>query len=208
MARMAVESVNPITASGTGGVDSSAILTEVRSMYWGAGAISADGTNCADPAETTIASTGPKQYSINCPLTADGNLYGHTVLPDGFVGGASSDLVFELSAYIADDPGATEDLYAVIYAQCAGSGDAASGSWTNHDDIDVQFVSADAQWAVRQDEAAAFDPDGTCAAGDVLYWRLRVCQAASGDCGSASTFDTTNTYIVGMKMEYTSNVGD
>jgi hypothetical protein len=185
-------------------VGAAEIAPITKTMYWGAGAMSTDGTNCADPTETTAGGAGgPGQYTINCPLTADGEIYGSTVLPDGFVGGASSNLVFELSAYIADDPGATEDLHSVIYAQCVGDGDAISSSWTNHDDINVQFVTGDAQWDIAQDDNTAFDPDGTCAAGDVLYWRLEVCQAVAGNCGTASTMDTTNTYLIGMKMEYT-----
>ena len=49
--------------------------------------------------------------------------------------------------------------------------------------------------------SAAITPDGTCAGGDLLIWQYSV------DATGTTATMTTNNYL-GLKMEYTSNVGD
>jgi len=172
-------------------IDSSEINTEVRSMYWPAGSLSSDGTQCADPAEVTLASN-PKTYTIICADNNASAIYGQAVMPDSWNGGT---VVFELSyTQTAAD---TSDFNGGVFAQCRGAGETI-GSYGSEQTINDAAVTGSN--AVDITESSAVTPAGTCAGGDILFWKYEV-------------EDTTDTamatlHILGMKMEYTSNVGD
>ena len=167
--------------------------TEVRSMYWGAGAMSSDGTQCADPAEVTI-NSGPKQYTVICTDNDASTVYGSTVMPDGWDAGT---VTFEL-AYV-QTAADTNALNGDVTAQCRGAGETVNNTWGTEVAIDDAAVTGSN--AVDNTTSAAVTPNGTCAAGDTLFWRWQM--DATGTTTAAATLN-----LLGMKMEYTSNVGD
>jgi hypothetical protein len=202
------------TLDGTNfsGIPSSAITTELRSMYWGAGAFSSDGTECSDPTELTV-NSGPKQFFVVCPHTTsetDGFVYGSTVLPDGF--DQTADVTFELSAYIVTDSGAGT-WHGEVAIQCQSGGEVIDSTWGTGIGLDLTPVAGDAVNDVVQDSSGAVDTDTTgedCDAGDVLFWRWKSCDTdatPSTGCTSSAGFEN-DMNLIGMKMEYTSNVGD
>jgi hypothetical protein len=202
------------TLDGTNftGIPSSAITNEVRSMYWGAGAMSTDGTECTDPSELTI-NSGPKQFTVSCPHTTsetDGFVYGSTVLMDGF--DQTADVTFELSAYIVTDSGAGT-WHGEIAIQCQSAGEIIDSTWGTGIGLDLTPVGGDVAFDVIQDVSGAVDTDTTgedCDAGDVLFWRWNsgyTDATASSGCTSSAGFEN-DMNLIGMKMEYTTNVGD
>ena len=173
-------------------IGSAEIDTIVQSMYWPAGAMSADGTQCADPAEVTL-NSGPKQYTVSCTDNASSVVYGQTIMPDGWDAGT---VVFEITVW----HGTTESItYAGDFsAQCRGDSETVSSTWGTVQSADVSITTAN---DIEMETTSALTPAGTCAAGDHLWWRW-VMDAVASDANAA------NTDILGVKMEYTTNVGD
>ena len=174
-------------------IDSSEIATEVRSMFWGAGAISADGTQCAAPAEVTI-NSGPIMYSIICTDNDASTMYGHTVMPDSWDGGT---VTFQL-AYI-QTAADTAVLNADVAAQCHAATETVNSTWGT--EIAIDDAALTGSNAIDMTTSAAVTPAGTCAAGDALWWRIQL--DATGTTTAVATL-----HFTGVKMEYTSNVGD
>ena len=170
----------------------------VDSIFWPASGMSADGTQCADPAEVTI-NSGPIQYTAICADNDASSLYGHVVMPDGF-GGSGADaftVTFELEyLQTAADTGA---LNSDITAMCRSAGDAVNSTWGTEVAIDDAAVTGSN--AVDHTTSAAVTPNGTCAAGDTLFWRWQM--DAAGTTTAVATL-----HILGVKMEFTKVLGD
>ena len=165
----------------------------VRSMFWPAGAMSADGTQCADPAEVTI-NSGPIQYTAVCTDNDASTLYGHVVMPDGWDAGT---VTFEL-AYL-QTAADTSALNSDIAAQCHGAGETVDSTWGTEVAIDDAAVTGSN--AVDMTVSGAVAAAGTCAAGDALWWRWQL--DATGTTTAVATL-----HFLGLKMEYTASSGD
>lgn len=169
--------------------------SEVRSAYWGAGSFSADGTDCTTPTEVTI-NSGPKGFTVVCGAAAgDGVVYGSTHMPDSWDGGT---VVFALS-YVQTAAN-TGSFDGDVSAQCRTPvTDTISSTWGSAVAMDDDAVSgSNIGDAIT---SAAVTPNTGCAGGDVLYWRY------VNDYSDTSTTVAT-LYLLGMKVEYTSTVGD
>jgi hypothetical protein len=190
------------------------LSTERRSMYWPAGAMSTDGFECSNSAEVQI-NSGPRTWAIQCPMAtaeADGYAYGQVVLPDAF--NAAGNVVFEITVYLKEDAGATT-IDGTISIQCKGALDAdpINNTWDVADDaFDIAEDAGDAVNEVVQASTAPVSTAG-CAAGNVLFWKYKLCQdddgspAATTGCTDQST-DENDIAILGMKMTYTTDIGD
>lgn len=172
---------------------SASINTIVDSAYWDAGGMTPDGTQCADAARVTI-NSGPVQYTVICADNDASTLYGHIVMPDSWDGGT---VTFE-HEYLqtAADTGV---LNGDISCQCRGAGETPSSTWGTEVAIDDAAVTGSN--AVDHTTSAAATCAGTCAGGDSLWWRYQV--DATGTTTAVATL-----HNLGMKMEFTSNVGD
>ena len=170
-------------------IASSEIATEVRSIYWPAGSFSSDGTNCADPAEATPVTGAFKTYVVVCG--DGGTFYGQAVLPDGL--DDTADINFELTA--TDGTGSVT-LAGDFGYQCWSSDEAITSSWQTGAANDVTLTTAD---DLYQGTTAGIDIETPCAAGDFFAWRYVIDDA---------NHDATSAEILGVKMEYTTNVGD
>ena len=182
-----------ITTGDTNTVTSAMIATEVRSMWFGAAGLSVDGTNCATPSEVTI-NSGPKLFTIICADNDSSTIYGSTTMPDSWDGGT----VTFAQVYI-QTAADTNALNGDIAAQCRGNGEVPSSTWGTEVAIDDAAVVGSNSNDITV--SGAVTPAGTCAAGDVLYWRYQL--DAAGTTTAVATLHT-----LGFKMEYTSNVGD
>lgn len=163
---------------------------EYRSLFFGAGTFSTDGTNCATPVERTI-NSGPKLWTLNCGDAAGSIFYGNVTLPDAYNGGA---ITFELAA---ENENATPSgvLDFDFSAMCRGSGDAINSTWGTAANAAITFTT---QYAEMHATTSSVTPNGTCAAGDTLYWRA-VMDAA------ATTTQVADAYILGVKLEVPHN---
>lgn len=175
------------------GIASTEIATIVDSIVWNAAGTSSDGTQCADPAEVTI-NSGPKVATTICTDNDASTIFGHVIMPDSWDGGT----VTMESEYLqtAADTGV---LNGDIACMCRGAGETINNTWGTEVAIDDAAVTGSN--GVDHTTSAAMTCDGTCAAGDTLYWRYQM--DATGTTTAVATL-----HFIGWKMEYTSNVGD
>jgi hypothetical protein len=178
--------------TATGLIPDDCLNDYVRSMYWPAGSLSSDGTNCTDPAEVTL-NSGPKLYTISCADNAASIVYGSVVMPDAWDAGT---VTFEITAW----HGTTETITFAgdFSAQCRAAGEVPSSTWGTAVAADVSITTAN---QIEMATTAAVTAAGTCAAGDALFWRW-VMDATTCPANCA------NTDIVGVKMEYSSGASD
>ena len=167
----------------------------VESFYWPAGAISADGTNCADPAQVVI-NSGPEIYTIICTDNDASQFEGHIVMPDSWDAGT---VTFELE-YIQTAVD-TSVLNADVSVQARGSGETVNNTFGTEVAIDDAAVTGSNAVDHTTSGAVTANCTTSCMAGDTLFWRIEL--DAAGTTTAVATL-----HIVGVKMEYTSTVGD
>jgi hypothetical protein len=190
-----------VTMSGEATMDNAGAVTlaaEVRSMYWPAATFSSDGTNCNDPAEVTI-NSGPKNFTVICADDDASTIFGQgVILPDSF--DKTADVTMELSyVQTAAD---TAVLNTDIAIQCTPAGTAIDNTWGTEVAIDDAAVTGTN--ALDSTTSGAIDTDTTgedCDGGEMLFWRLQL--DATGTTTAVATL-----HFLGIKMEYTSLVGD
>lgn len=188
----AVDSAEITAAS----VDSSHMSTQVRSMYWGAGAMEVDGTQCAAPTAVALVTSGPTPLTIACADSDAGTISGSTSMPDSWDGGT---VVFTL--IIGQIGASTNGIELDFEGQCIGSDEAFLAFAGTGEQAAAITLTADDDM-LEADTSAVTLNGSTCAGGDTLVWRGAVDATAShADIATAMV-------IVGVKMEYTSNVGD
>jgi hypothetical protein len=183
--------------------------TATRSMQWGAGAMSVDGTNCVAPVEATI-NSGPKQFVIVCGDNDASLIYGSTIMPDGYDGGT---VTFELSLVNlnADPDSDTPDSdYDVDFSvSCRGNSDVVNNTYGSEKAADVDFDAAGScgasgcvQYELVQVTTEAVTGNGTCAGGDALFWIGAV------DATGTTSTQVADINLLNVKMEYTWTPGD
>ncbi len=195
------------------GIPTSALTTEVRTMAWGAGAMSTDSTECANPTEVAAigGAGGPEQWAILCPMgtsETDGFLYGSTILLDSF--NAAADVTFLMSA-VMDNDGGAGTFHGSVGIQCVGDTETVGTAWGTEADVDFIEVSGDIQWDIITAAGdAAIDTAG-CVGKDTFWWRWKACDTdatPSTNCTSSTASTITDLTILSMRMEYTTDIGD
>jgi len=171
---------------------STEIATIVETIPWPAGSFSADGTNCADPAEVTL-NSGPKQYTVVCTNNLSSTIYGSVAMPKGWDGGTVN-----FTLYYVQTAADTADLNGDVAAQCRGAGETVSSTWGTEIAIDDAAVTGSNGSDLTT--SAAVTPAGTCAGQDKLWWRYQV------DTTTSTAMATL--HFTDMTMTFTSNVGD
>jgi hypothetical protein len=163
---------------------------EWKSMWFGAGALSTDGTQCPDPVERTI-NSGPKVWVINCADNAGSIIYGSVVMPDSYSGG---DVTFQPWAE-NEDATPSGVLNFDFSVMCRSSGNVVNATWGTGVEVAISFSG---QYEAEGATTLAVTPNGPCLQGDTIFWR-----AVMDD--TATTTQVTSTYILGVKMEYPTN---
>jgi hypothetical protein len=182
-----IETVDPDAASVKAVWTYNTSYRPLKSIFFGAGSLSTDGTQCAAPAEVTI-NSGPKIWTIICTDNDASTIYGSVKMPDSWDGGT---VTFEhVYLQTAAD---TSALNGDIAAQCRGNGEAPSSTWGTEVAIDDAGVTGSNQNDFTT--SAAVTPAGTCAASDMLYWRYQL--DATGTTTAVATL-----HHIGFKMEY------
>ncbi len=131
-------------------------------VWIGAGALSVDGTNCANPAEVTL-NSGPKLFTIICADNSSSTIYGSFLSPQNW--DASSLLFAQVIVQTAAD---TNAINGDISAQCRGAGETVSNTWGTSDAMDTSVTGSNKNDKVF---SGGVVPAGTCAAGDMVYFK-------------------------------------
>lgn len=182
-----VETVDPDGASTLAMWTYATAYRPKKSVWFGAGSLSTDGTQCAAPAEVTI-NSGPKIWTIICTDNDASTIYGSVKMPDNWdAGTVTFDHVYLQTA------ANTGALNGDIAAQCRGNGEVPSSTWGAEVAIDDAAVVGSNSNDMTT--SAAVTPAGTCAAGDMLYWRYQV------DAGGTDT-TAASLHHIGFRMEY------
>ena len=166
----------------SGGSSYSAERPESK-VFWQAGALTTDGAQCGDPTERQI-NGGPTKWTVNCLDSATSVFYGEWLLPPGYGG---STFIFALQA--ENENASPSGVFEFDFsAMCRGDGDEINSTWGSVAAISITFGT---QFDVEEVESTAVTPNGTCVAGDILYWR------AVMDNGATNT-EVVDTYILSV----------
>jgi hypothetical protein len=185
----AIETVDPDAASTLAMWTYGTAYRPKKSIWFGAGSLSTDGTQCAAPAEVTI-NSGPKIWTIICTDNDGSTIYGSVKMPDNWdAGTVTFDHVYIQTA--AD----TSALNGDIAAQCRANGEAPSSTWGTEVAIDDAGVTGTNRNDMTTSAAVTPASGTSCAAGNMLYWRYQL--DATGTTTAVATL-----HHVGFRMEY------
>lgn len=158
----------------------------LKSIWLGAGALSVDGTNCATPTEVTL-NSGPKLYTIICADNSSSIIYGSFQSPNNWDAGT---LIFE--QVVVQTAADTNALNADISAQCKGTTETVNSTYGTAIAMDGSMTGSNANNMIT---SAAVTPNGTCAAGDMVYFKYVV-----DSVGTTTAMATTHT--LGFTVRY------
>ena len=158
----------------------------VKTIYFPAGALSADGTQCANPAEVTI-NSGPKMWTIICTDNDASTIYGQVEMPDSYALGTVT--IKGLFIQTAAD---TNAMNSDIAMACRGSGDTINNTWGSEVALDIANMTGSN--ALNKATSGAITPNGTCGRSLFFRWQLD----ATGTTTAVATL-----HVVGFAMEYT-----
>ena len=184
----AIETVDPDAASTLAMWTYGTAYRPKHSVWFGAGALSTDGTQCAAPAEVTI-NSGAKLWTIICVDNDAGRMHASIEMPDNWDGGT----VTLMSSAIQTAASAGVIEYQAS-AQCKGDTEALVAAASYGTEV-VWTDTLTGSNAVNKATSGAITPSGTCAAGDFLALII--------DIGATNTTTAMATlHTLGFKMEY------
>lgn len=188
--RIKYNGTDGLTIDSSGNVTLANNLIEYKSYWFGAGALSSDGTNCLNPEERQV-SGGPKSWTIKCSDKDASIIYGNVGMPDGYNGGP---VTFELQAF-NENAAPTGNLSIAFSAMCRTDSETINATWGTPVSSTITFS---AQYNIEHSNTVTVTPNGSCTEGEHIFWR-GVMSAAS------TTTQVANTYTLGVKMEYPTN---
>jgi hypothetical protein len=172
---------------------SDAAHSETQTYTWNAAGMDGDGVYCGYASQIQL-NSGPYHQVIICQDSDSSTITGHVVMPDGWDAGT---VTFELEyVQTAAD---TNVLNSDVACACRGVGETINNTWGTEIAIDDAAVTGSN--GVDQTTSAAVTCNGTCAAGDTMYFRWQM--DAAGTTTAVATFN-----VLGMKMEFTKAIGD
>jgi len=174
------------TYDASAGVNKKVKLENVGSqqIYFDAGSITTDGTNCGTPTEQTLVS-GPKTWAFSCADNGASIFYGKIRLPVAITTAAFTLTLFHATTETITFAGSFD-------AQCHAAGTAVSATWGTSQTANVAITTAN---QIAEATSAAVTPNGTCSKGSMLFWRYVV---------NAASFDTNaaNAKVLSVGLKY------
>lgn len=158
-----------------------------KSIWFGAGSLDGDGTNCPALATTVTINSGPKIPTFICADSSSSILYGAVKMPGDWDGGA-----IYISHVVIQTAADTNAVNGDVSAQCRGAGVAVNSTWGTSQAIDFSVTGSNKN---DYSQSAAVTPNGTCAVGDMLYFRYVL--DATG-----TTTATATLHHVGFRLAY------
>lgn len=169
-ATTAIETVDPDAASTLAMWTYGAAYRPKKSIWFGAGSLSTDGTQCAAPAEVTPVASGPKVWSIICTDNDAATIEGSTKMPDAWDGGTVTFThVYQQTA--AD----TAVLNGDIACQARSNGEAPADWATGLSEVAIDDAAVTGSGKNDMTTSGAVTCAGTgLAGGDMLYFRYQL----------------------------------
>src|ERR1051325_941445 len=161
----------------------------LKTIYWDAGSITTDGTNCGVPAEQALNSS-ESTWAFSCADSGSSKFSGKIRMPASWDGGT---VTFTLSLFHGTSESIT--FAGDFSAQCRGAGEVISSTYGTAVAADVSITTAK---QIAEATTAAVTPTGTCAASDWLLWRYVI------DAANFST-NAANAKVIGVSMKYSVN---
>lgn len=160
-----------------------------KSVYFPAGALSTDGTQCAAPAEVTI-NSGAKRWTIICADNDASTIYGEVEMPDAWDGGT----VTAMGSFV-QTAADTNAMNSDIAFACRANGDTINNTWGTEVAMDIANMGGSSK--IDTVTTAAATPNGTCTGnGTLLQFRWQL--DATGTTTAVATL-----HMLGFKIEYT-----
>ena len=160
----------------------------LKSIWFGAGSLSTDGAQCATPVEATI-NSGPKMYTIICTENDSGRMVGSILMPDSYDGGAIT-----LTPVYVQTAADTGSFAVEGAAACRGAAETINATYGT--EVNITDAAVTGSNAVDSTVSSAITPNGTCAAGDFLYFYIDI-DATANPTTAAATL-----HFLGVKLEY------
>lgn len=143
----------------------------VLPVYWDAGGVTPDGTNCGEPTEEQV-NSGPRMWNLGCQ--DGGDFHGRIRLTDAI--DTASTVTFRLALRTI---GTSSLIFASdVSMMCRSVNDTLNNTWSSVAACDVNPTGTSAN-LVKECVTTGITPNGTCAAGDWLFWRLVIRDAAN-----------------------------
>jgi len=182
--------LNGVTAETitSAGVHSYNALKPKGSVYWPAGALSTDGTQCAAPGEVTI-NSGSKRWTIICADNDSSTIYGEVAMPDSWDGGTVT-----LMGMFVQTAANTSAMNSDVAMACRAAPTTINNTWGTEVAMDITNMTGSN--AINTVTTAAITPNGTCTGGGMLLqfrWQLD----ATGTTTAVATL-----HMLGFKLEY------
>lgn len=161
----AIETIDPDAATKKGIYTYGTNYRPLGTIYFDAGSITVDGTNCTAPTEQAL-NSAEKTWAFGCADSNSSIFSGKVRMPAKWDGGT---LLFTLSLF----HGTTETITFAgdFSASCRGAGDTINSTYGTGVAADVSITTAN---QVAEATSAAVTPNGTCAGGKFLLWRYVV----------------------------------
>lgn len=171
-----------------------------------------EGLRCDTPAVVQLGESGTQSPQIllgHCSMPGgngqNGYYFGSVSMPDGW--NPTPGISFRIHAIAIVNPTAIRNTRGLLQAQCVADEEKPESSWTNYANWVVSWGSGDTQWEQETSGDIAVIPDGSCSGGDMLYWRMTICDnidSELADAGCINGNSTANpiTSFVSMPIEY------
>lgn len=183
-----IETVDPDGASTNAIWQYASAYRPKKSIWFGAGSLSTDGTQCAAPAEVTPVASGPKVWSIICADNAASTIYGSVRMPDSWDGGTVT--FTHVYQQTAADTGV---LNGDISCQARSNGEAPSSTYGTAIAIDDAAVVGSGSNDMTTSAAVTCAGTGV-AGGDMLYFKYVL--------DTATTSAVATLHHLGFNLEY------
>lgn len=159
---------------------------QLKYVFFPAGNLVGDGTNCPLAASAVTINSGPKTLTMICGSGGNGDMDFNTIMPRNWDGG---DTYFEPS--YTQTAANTSAMNSDIKSQCRGAGETPSSTWGSSVSIDDAAVTGSS--AEDKTLSAAVTPAGTCTGGDHFYGRYTLDVT-----GTTTPEATLNFFGIGM----------
>jgi len=177
--------IHNVTAAGVTTYGSS--YKPIKSVWFPAGSLSTDGTQCGTPAEVTI-NSGSKRFTIICTDNDASTIYGEVAMPDAWDGSTVT-----VQGFFIQTAADTNNMNSDIAMACRGDGDTINNTWGTEVAMDTAMGGSSKLDNVT---TAAITPVGTCTGGGkILQFRWQL--DATGTTTAVATL-----HMIGFKLRY------
>ena len=184
----AVETINPVAATTLAMYTYGTAYRPKKTVWVGAGAMSTDGAQCANPAQVTINSGAPR-YTIICTNNASSRAFGEVVMPNSWDGGTVT-----VTAVMIQTAADTNVINADVDMACRANTVTINNTWGTSQTANIAALTGSN--AQNSTTTAAITPNGTCTNADTLL-QLRWTVHTTG-----TTTGMTTLHLVGFKITY------